>query len=60
MPRCTALRIVEKHGTDKLLFGTDAPWSTPQRELRLINTLGLSESEREDILCANAAKILHI
>lgn len=59
MPRSTALKIVEKHGTDKLLFGTDAPWSTPERELRLINTLELSENEKEAILGLNAAKLLN-
>ncbi|MBQ7836363.1 MAG: amidohydrolase [Clostridia bacterium] len=58
IPRNTALKIIEKHGCDKLLFASDTPWGTPEKELRLLNTLGLSDSERADILWNNAMTVL--
>ena len=60
IPKPIAAEIAEKHGTDKLLFGSDTPWSTPQRETRLIESLGFSESEKEQIYYKNAQKILGI
>ncbi len=56
--RPDAEAIIEKHGIDKLLFGTDAPWHTPDIERRLINTLGLSEAEKEKLYSGNALRIL--
>ena len=60
LPRSTAERIIEKHGTDKLLFATDSPWSRASDELRLLNTLGLSEAEMSKICSENAEKLLKI
>ncbi len=60
LPRYFAQKIVEKHGTDKILFGTDAPWHTPSMEMRLLNTLGLNENEMADITHRNAQKLLAI
>ena len=60
MPRHTALAILEKHGADKLLFGTDSPWHTPSMELTMQSTLGLSEEEKEKINFLNAEKLLEI
>ncbi len=60
MPRYYAEKILEKQGADKMLFGTDTPWHTPQMEWRLLNTLGLSDTEREKIACGNAKKLLKL
>ena len=60
MPRYYAERILEKHGTDRMLFGTDTPWHTATMEWRLLDTLGLSADEREKLACGNAKKLLHI
>lgn len=60
MPRFYAERIVEKHGADRLLFGTDSPWHTAAMEWRLLDTLGLSETEREKIAGGNAKRLLGI
>ncbi len=60
MPRYYAQKIIERHGTDKILFGTDTPWHTPEMELRLLNNLGLSESELDKITHQNAQKLLGI
>lgn len=58
IPRYDALKIVEKHGTEKLLFGTDFPWHTPEEERRTLETLGLSEAEKRAIYGENAERIL--
>jgi len=60
MPRFFAQKIIEKHGTDKILFGTDTPWHTADMELRLLGTLGLSESDMEKITHLNGQKLLNL
>ena len=60
MPKALAQAIVDKHGTDKLLFGSDMPWHRPAWELRLLNTLDLSEEDREKIFWRNAAQLLKL
>jgi len=58
MPKYVAECIIEKHGTDKILFGTDSPWHCAEWELRLLNSLGLSESDKEKIFSKNALGLL--
>lgn len=60
MPKYYAERILEKHGTDRLLFGTDTPWHTANMEMRLLNSLGLSTDEMDKITHKNAQKLLGI
>jgi Predicted metal-dependent hydrolase of the TIM-barrel fold len=52
------LRIVKKHGADKILFGSDAPWSNAQTEITHLSSMPLSEDEINNILGGNARKIL--
>lgn len=49
------VRMVHTHGADKILFGTDAPW-TSQKDCveRLMSFTGLSTKEKQQILCENA------
>lgn len=58
IPRPIAMEIIEKHGVDKILFGTDTPWHTPKHEMRLLDTLGLSDSEKDKIYYQNARFLL--
>ena len=60
IPPSLARRIVEAHGEDRLLFGTDTPWHSPGQELRLLDALELSDEQREKILSGNARKLLKI
>ena len=60
MPKYYAQKIIEKHGADKILFGTDAPWHTPEMELRLLNSLDIKEEDFEKITHSNAEKLLNI
>ena len=48
------------YGADRVLFGTDYPLWTPESEIERFMQLGLTESEREDILWGNAARLFGI
>ena len=54
------LRIVKKHGADKVLFASDSPWSNAKTEIEHLNALPLSESDKRMILCDNAKRLLNI
>jgi len=56
LDRCADL--IRRHGTDRVLFGTDWPWSDQKEELALLGRLGLSKDEKKAILWSNAAKLL--
>ena len=60
LPRYYAEKIIEKHGADKIIFGTDTPWPTPQMELRLLNNLNLSTEDFDKITHLNAKRLLGI
>ncbi|MDR2520216.1 MAG: amidohydrolase family protein, partial [Eubacteriaceae bacterium] len=36
-------RIILSHGTDRVLYGSDCPWSTPETELSALKALGLGQ-----------------
>jgi len=52
------LRIAKKHGADKILFGSDAPWSNAKTEIEHIKSLPLSQGEIDAILGGNAQRLL--
>ncbi|MBO5774048.1 MAG: amidohydrolase family protein [Clostridia bacterium] len=54
------LRILSAHGSDKILFGSDSPWSNTGRELLALRSLPIDDEEKENILCKNAKKLLDI
>ena len=53
-------RIVEKHGYDKILFGSDSPWSDQQRTLALLQKCELEENRLPLILSRNAQSVFQI
>lgn len=52
------LRIIRKHGADRILFASDAPWDDPRHEIELIKKLPLTDNERELIFYKNAERLL--
>ena len=60
MPKVYAEAILEKHGAQKLLFGTDSPWHSAHQEMRLLSSLNLSENEKKAIEYGNACALLGI
>ncbi len=55
-----AKEIIDIHGVDKILFGSDAPWNAPSQDIELIKCFGLTESEEKAVLGENARKLLGI
>lgn len=52
------VKMVRAHGADRILFGTDSPWSSQKETLELIKSTGLNESELNMILGNNASKLI--
>lgn len=50
------IKMAEKHGSDKIFFGSDSPWEDPAHTLRYINSLPLEESDKEKIKYKNALR----
>ena len=49
MPKDRAQRILDKKGADWILFGSDCPWHAPSWDIGMIETLELSQDEKEKI-----------
>lgn len=58
MPKDRAQRILDKKGADYIIFGSDCPWHAPSWDIRMIETLELTEGEKEKIYYKNAVKLL--
>ena len=54
------VRIAKKHGTDKILFGTDSPWASQKEYVEHIRSLPFDEIEKENIFHNNAEKLLQL
>jgi len=54
------LRIVKAHGADKILFGSDSPWSNAKNEIDTISRLPIDQETKDMILGNNAKRILKI
>lgn len=50
--------VINRHGADKIVFGSDWPTASPAAELNAIRALGLTDEDTELILGGNAARIL--
>ena len=53
-----ARKIVKLHGADRILFGSDCPWHTPEQEAAFIKSLRLGKKTVSKILSENAEKLL--
>lgn len=58
MPPERAVRIIRRHGVERVLFGTDYPLTLHREELARFRALGLSPEEEERILWRNAFELL--
>ncbi len=52
--------IIERHGNDRILFGTDSPWTDQVQQLAVVRSLGLDTDTADRILGGNAEKLLGI
>ena len=58
IPRELFSAIVKKHGTDRILFASDLPWSDPVSEIKLVEELDIPDAQKDRIFCGNAAELL--
>ena len=50
-------RIIRDFGPERVLFGSDAPWSDPEKDADRLLSLALSEKELEMVAWKNAAEL---
>ncbi len=55
-----AKELIMAYGTDRVLFGTDYPMWSPREEVERFLGIDLNETERQDILYNNAARLFEI
>ena len=53
-------KMIKEHGADRILFGSDLPWTNPKVGLERVNLLNISNAEKEMILGKNAEMLLSI
>ncbi|MFV0528702.1 MAG: amidohydrolase family protein [Lachnospiraceae bacterium] len=54
------IRICKNHGTDKILFASDAPWTSQKSDVSSFLSMGFSPEIEQQILSENARKLLGI
>lgn len=54
------LKLYKTFGAEKILFGTDSPWSPPNTTIDFIKNLPIPETDKNKILGTNAEKILKL
>lgn len=60
MPDEQIERMVRNHGTDRILFGSDAPWQSPAEVLAAFLALPFTREEQHQILWGNAARLFSL
>ena len=58
MDKRTFLKILEKHGDEKVIFGTDSPWRSEEEMIKALQALGLTDAQMQNIVWNNAARLL--
>ena len=53
-------KIMEKHGFDNVLFGTDSPWSDQKKAIDDMKSFGLNKKDYDKVMYLNASRILGI
>lgn len=54
------VRIVRKHGVEKILFGSDSPWGAQKKYVDIMKNMPLTDSEKDKIFSENAYVLLGI
>jgi predicted TIM-barrel fold metal-dependent hydrolase len=51
-------RMIKKHGAERVLFGSDSPWTRADDEIKKITSLDIPQSDMDKILYLNALALL--
>ena len=54
------IELVDIFGADRILFGTDSPWSSQSESIKFIRELKIDDNKKDHILGKNAAQLLGI
>lgn len=54
------IRIVKNHGADKILFGSDFPWTDAKANAEKINQMPFTQEEKDAIFYKNAKRLLYL
>ena len=54
------IRMIQKHGADKILFGSDSPWSAQAKSIQSIKNCRFTAEQEEMIFYRNAKRIFGI
>ncbi|MBQ8533218.1 MAG: amidohydrolase family protein [Clostridia bacterium] len=54
------ISLCREHGTDKILFGSDSPWSDQVKLATALRDMDFTEQEKRQIMGENAIKLLKI
>ena len=54
------VKILNKHGVDKVLFATDSPWRDQKKDLEILASYTLDKDVMDKILYKNAIRLLRI
>lgn len=60
LPQESFLRMVRKHGTDRILFGSDSPWGGQAETIAALKNTSLTDAELNAVLGDNAARLLSL
>ena len=52
------VEAIRRHGADRVLFGSDSPWSDQSEALSAVRASGLTDSELSAVLGGNGARLL--
>ena len=53
-------KMISKHGSDKILFASDSPWSDIEGDVNILKSFNLGKETEGKLLCENAKKLLGI
>lgn len=54
------IRIIRNHGSDRILYATDSPWSGQKEMVDYVKSLPLSDADMDNILYKNAVRLLDL
>lgn len=56
--RDVLIRIIENHGSDRILYATDSPWSKQDDMVEYVKGLPIDEEDKSNIFYKNAVRLL--